>query len=285
MLTGALDTLRLVSASNLKHRPYLAEEQARARESFRAEYGSDLRFAPVLVVIAAYNEEESLGEVLSAIPAEVAGLAVDTLVIDDGSEDGTTRILGGHDRVRLARLRRNCGHGIALRLGYRLAAEHGADYIVTLDADMQWDPREMPGVLPPLLQGEADFVIGSRALGSAETDDPFRHAGVRFFAALVSLLTGVTVTDTSSGYRAMRTEVTQTVPQTQVQYQTSELLIGAIYQGYRIAERPIVMHKRFAGESKKGHNVLYGARYARVILGTWFRERARAKREGRTVGR
>ncbi len=89
------------------------------------------------------------------------------------------------------------------------------------------------------------------------------------------------VTDTSSGYRAMRAEVTATVPQRQVQYQTSELLIGAIYHGYRIAERPIVMRKRAAGESKKGHNLLYGARYARVILETWWRERRGAKAAAR----
>lgn len=274
-----------MSASNRKARPYLATEQSAALTSFADQYGADLTFAPILVVIAAFNEEESLGEVLGAIPAEVCGLAVDTLVVDDGSSDGTARVAEKYDRVRLARLRRNCGHGIALRLGYRLAAEHGARFIVTLDADMQWDPREMPTVLPPLVAGEADFVIGSRALGTAETDDSLRHAGVRVFATLVSLLTGVKVTDTSSGYRALRTEVTQTVPQTQVQYQTSELLIGAIYAGYRIAERPITMHKRFAGESKKGHNVLYGARYARVILGTWARERTRARREGRQVAR
>lgn len=274
-----------MSASNRKHRPYIAEETAAARAAFREQYGDDLRFERILVVIAAFNEEDSLGEVLHHIPSEVCGIAVDTLVVDDGSSDATTTVAEKYDHVRLARLRRNCGHGVALRLGYQLAAEHGAEYVVTLDADMQWDPREMPTVLPPLLEGEADFVIGSRVLGTAETDDSFRSAGVRVFAELVTLLTGVKVTDTSSGYRAMRTEVTQTVPQTQVQYQTSELLIGAIYQGYRIAERPITMHKRFAGESKKGHNVLYGARYARVIIGTWARERSRARREGRSVGR
>ena len=106
------------------------------------------------------------------------------------------------------------------------------------------------------------MVIGSRVLGSTETDDQFRQAGVHVFAALVRLLTGAKVTDTSSGFRAMRAEVTATVRQEQVQYQTSELLIGAIFQGYRIAERPIVMRRRAAGKSKKGHNVLYGARYA-----------------------
>lgn len=274
-----------MSAPNRKNLPYIAEVKTAARDAFDDRYGADLKFAPVLVVIAAYNEEDSLGEVLGAIAPEVAGLQVDTLVIDDGSADATASVTEKYDQVRLARLERNCGHGIALRLGYQLAAEHGAQYIVTLDADMQWDPREMPGVMAPLVADEADFVIGSRALGTAETDDTFRHAGVRVFAALVSLLTGTKLTDTSSGYRALRTEVTQTVPQTQVQYQTSELLIGAIYQGYRVTERPITMHKRFAGESKKGHNVLYGFRYARVIVGTWRRERSRARREGRTVGR
>jgi hypothetical protein len=71
----------------------------------------------------------------------------------------------------------------------------------------------------------------------------------------------------------MRVEVTQTVRQRQVQYQTSELLIGALLRGYRVVERPITMRRRLAGESKKGHNLLYGARYARVILTTWIRER------------
>jgi hypothetical protein len=103
---------------------------------------------------------------------------------------------------------------------------------------------------------------------------------VHFFAGLVRLLTRVRVTDTSTGLRAMKVEVTATVRQEQVQYQTSELLIGAICQGYRVAERPIVHHKRTSGESKKGRNLLYGFRYARVVVGTWWRER-RAAREGR----
>ena len=93
------------------------------------------------------------------------------------------------------------------------------------------------------------------------------------FGALVRLLTRSRVTDTSSGFRAMRVEVTETVRQDQVQYQTSELLIGALAQGYRVVERPITMRKRMAGQSKKGHNVLYGMRYARVIVSTWARER------------
>lgn len=258
----------------------IAEQCAAAVVDFRTRYGADVRLAPVLVVIAAYNEESSLAEVLEHIAPEVGGLPVDVLVVDDGSADATARVAEAYPGVRVARFARNCGHGVALRLGYRLAAEHGARYVVTLDADMQWDPREMGTVVEPLLADDADFVIGSRVLGRAETDNAFRHAGVWVFAALVSLLTGIRVTDTSSGYRAMRTEVTQRVPQTQVQYQTSELLIGAIYHGYRVTERPVTMHRRFDGESKKGNDLLYGFRYARVVLGTWLREREAASRRG-----
>ncbi len=275
--TGFRETLVGV-ASVQQIAPSAAEECAVALAAFRERYGEHLRLAPILVVIAAYNEEDSLGEVLGHIAPQVAGLPVDVVVVDDGSTDDTVRVVERYADVRVAVLPRNCGHGVALRLGYRIAAEHGARYVVTLDADMQWDPREMPDVLEPLLAGDADFVIGSRVLGRAETDDALRHAGVGVFAALVSLLTGVRVTDTSSGFRAMRVEVTQEVPQVQVQYQTSELLIGAIYRGFRIAERPVTMHRRFGGASKKGNNILYGFRYARVVLGTWQRERAAARR-------
>lgn len=227
----------------------------------------------VAVVIAALDEEESLPRLLPEIPVRACGLPVRTIVVDDGSTDRTAEIARAAGAV-VHSFPRNEGHGVALRAGYRLAREMGAEFIVTLDADGQWNPAEMETVLAPVVDGEADFVIGSRVLGAHETDDAFRQAGVHVFARLVRALTGVRVTDTSSGFRAMRAEVTANVRQTQVQYQTSELLIGAIFAGYRIAERPIVMRKRFAGNSKKGHNVLYGMRYARVILRTWWRERS-----------
>ena len=263
-----------------------AEREVRedAVRAFR-RFHPDLRLAPVVVVIPAYNEEASIGGVLERIPREACALAVDTLVVDDGSADRTGEVAAARGAF-VARLGRNCGQGSALRVGYRLARELGGNYIVTLDADGQWDPAEIPAVLQPLVAGEADFVLGSRVLGRAETDDLLRKAGVHVFAALVRLLTGVRVTDTSSGLRAMRAEVTAAVRQEQAQYQASELLIGAICRGYRVTERPVVMHKRAAGESKKGNDVLYGLRYAGVILKTWRRERRAAKHgnSGTTLG-
>ena len=238
-----------------------------------------LKFAPVVALIAAYREEACIAEVVDAVPAEACGLRVDTLVVVDGDEDATARISAEHGAKVLV-LKQNCGHGVALRVGYRLAAECGAEVVVTLDGDGQWDPRETETVLGPVAAGEADFVIGSRVLGAARTNDAVRQAGVHFFAALVRFLTGVPVTDTSSGFRALRVEVANQVPQRQVQYQTSELLIASIYAGYRVAERPITMQPRLAGESKKGHNFTYAFRYLRVVMGTWWRESRRARRRG-----
>jgi glycosyltransferase involved in cell wall biosynthesis len=251
--------------------PYTAQVRADALREFRAAHPG-LRWPPVLVVIAALDEEGGLGAVLAGIPPEACGLQVGALVVDDGSTDRTAEVAREHG-AHVVRLERNLGQGVAFRVGYELAREYGARFIVTLDGDGQWDPAELPGVLEPLAAGEADFVLGSRVLGAAETDDRMRAAGVRVFAALVRALTGVRVTDTSTGYRALKAEVTETVRQEQVQYQASELLIGAIFQGYRVVERPIVQRKRLAGESKKGPNPLYGLRYARVILRTWWRER------------
>jgi len=140
-----------------------------------------------------------------------------------------------------------------------------------------------------VVAGEADFVTGSRRLGSQETKDMIRRAGVRFFAVTISLLTGQKISDTTFGLRAMRAEVTGAVQLAQPQYQASELLIGVITHGYKVAEVPATIHRRRVGESKKGQNPLYklhipgvnnffyGARFARVAYGTWWRERQRSK--------
>src|SRR6202030_1890287 len=96
----------------------------------------------------------------------------------------------------------NRGQGAALRLGYRIAREGGARYIVTTDADGQYNPLEIESLLDPVLAGGADFVTGSGRLGRAESRDPIRGAGVRFFALLVSALTGQRISDTTFGLRA-----------------------------------------------------------------------------------
>jgi glycosyltransferase involved in cell wall biosynthesis len=264
-----------------------AATDARAVRALAEVYGERaVRLPPVALVIAAYNEEGAVGRVVEALPRTLCGLRAEVIVVADGCVDSTAK--EAHEAGAIvADVAVNRGQGAALRLGYRIAREGGARYIVTTDADGQYNPLEIESLLAPVVGGRADFVTGSRRMGSEETTDPIRRAGVRFFAVLVSALSGQRITDTTFGLRAMRAEVTGTVRLEQPQYQASELLIGAITHGYRVLELPATIHRRKVGISKKGqnpfsqlnvpvvNNLFYGSRFTRVVLRTWWRERGR----------
>jgi glycosyltransferase involved in cell wall biosynthesis len=212
-------------------------------------------------------------------------LPVDVLVVVDGATDDTAAIARARG-VHVCAVPQNRGQGAALRLGYHLAAEFGAEYIVTTDADGQYDTGELPELLQPLLDGTADFVTGSRRLGLEEADSGVRRLGVRVFATLATVLTWRRITDTSFGFRAMRAELACAVPLAEPQYQSSELLLGVTARGARVLERPMSMRLRKAGKSKKGGSLVYGANYARVMSGTWWRGyvlRQGRRRAGRAV--
>jgi glycosyl transferase family 2 len=243
--------------------------------AFVAEHGERATALPPLaIVIAAYNEQGAIGPVVEALPKEVLGQATAVVVVSDGSKDGTVAEASAAGAL-VCDPKVNRGQGAALRLGYRLAREGGAEYIVTTDADGQYNPDEIELLMEPILAGEADFVTGSRRLGSEETKDPVRKAGVRFFALAISTLTGQKISDTTFGLRAMRSEVTGAVLLEQPQYQASELLIGVITHGYKVVERPATIHKRQVGKSKKGNNAFYALQFAKVVGTTWWRERQR----------
>lgn len=246
-----------------------------ARQDFNTRYPG-VALAPVLVLIASYYEADNIAAVLKAVPAKVGELDTSTLVVIDGGDDGTEDICAEAGAL-WAKLPVNLGHGVALRLGYELAISNGARYVVTLDADGQNDPEEIPALLEPVVADELDFVIASRRLGVDHTGDragdQLRKTGVLVFAAVINRLTGQHLTDTSNGFRALRIDVLKDVLLEQDQYQTAELIISAASRGWRIGERPTVWHPRTSGDSKKGSNLLYGPRYASVIARTWLRER------------
>jgi glycosyltransferase involved in cell wall biosynthesis len=250
--------------------------EAQAREEFAARYG-DVELGPVCVIVPSYKEVESIGPVLDGVPEDVDGHAVTTLVVVDGEDDGTSAVAAARGAF-VCVMPVNQGQGAVLRFGYRLATERGAQVLVSLDADGQYDPAEIPGLVAPVLAGEADFVSGSRRLGSTYGGDGFRRAGVVVYAALMRLVTGQRITDPSFGLRAMRAEVPADVPLHQPQFQAAELLVGAALRGFRVAERPGAMRRRTAGESRKGNDVVYGLRFGRVLFGTWWRERRRPGR-------
>jgi glycosyltransferase involved in cell wall biosynthesis len=246
-----------------------------ALEKFAERFGNP-QFNPVTVVVPAYDEEGTIGEVISEIAPEIAGLKSSVLVMVDGGTDRTADIALERGAF-VSKFDGNRGQGIALRLGYRIALEHGAQYVVITDGDGQWPASEIEALVKPLVADEADMVQGSRRLGTAPNKDKLRATGVVFFSRLISLLTGTTITDSSTGIRAFKAEVLPKLSFTQIQYQASEVLIEILSLGYRVKEVPVNHRERTAGESKKGHNLLYGFRYARVILRTWWRVRPRFK--------
>jgi glycosyltransferase involved in cell wall biosynthesis len=246
---------------------------ADSRRAFDERY-PELKLAPVVGLICAYEEEANIGAVLAAMPPEACGLALSTLVVVDGGDDRTDRVALDAGAITFV-LQENLGQGYALRVGYSLAIELGAAFVVTLDADGQNDPAEIPVMLQPLVDDAADFVVASRRLGHDATSDRFRKVGVHVFSRVISVLGRTKLTDSSNGYRALRVLMLEDVTHrlTQSQYQTAELLITCMKRGWRITERPCLWRPRASGSSKKGSNYLFGLRYGRVVLSTWWRER------------
>jgi glycosyltransferase involved in cell wall biosynthesis len=239
--------------------------------------------APLAVVIPAYNEEPTVAEVVSEIPGQAAGLPIEVIVVVDGAKDATAA-RAGEAGALVCDVSVNRGQGAALRLGYWLARARGAQVIATIDADGQYEPQELGAVVQPILDGRADFVSGSRRLGSELTTDRVRHLGVIVFGAIFSLLVRHRVTDPACGLRAMRSELTAGVILEQPQYQASELMISAALHGFRLAEVPTTMRDRasHAGHTKKDGNLRYGLRFARAALQTWWRDRGAWRRTGGT---
>ena len=258
----------------------LSEIDLEEAGAFEAAY-SDRPAAPVAIVIAAYNEEANVRAVVEAVPNQVCGLGTEVIVVVDGARDATA--VGAREAGALVcDVPVNRGQGAALRLGYHLAHERGASFIMTTDADGQYSSDDMERVLSPLVADEADFVSGSRRLGSTASEDTVRNTGVVVFAALISLLVRQRVTDPSCGLRAMKVGVSASVVLDQPQYQASELLISTVMAGYRLKEVPIAMKKRRSGKSKKGGNFVYGYRFCSVVVRTWFRELRRSAKTSRS---
>ena len=229
----------------------------------------------VVATICAYEEEGNIAGVLEKMPTSINGELYTTLVVVDGGEDRTAEIARSFPGVIVIEFPVNLGHGVALQVAYRYCINKGVTCVVTLDADGQNDPGEIPQILSPLLGDTTDFVLGSRVLGVDKTSDRIRKTGVRIFSLIMNRMTGAGLTDTSTGYRALRVTMLADVVDRlrQQQYQTSELLITCLKRGWRVTEVPTIWHPRMSGETKKGKTWIYGFRYARVVFGTWWRER------------
>ncbi|MGH2701864.1 MAG: glycosyltransferase family 2 protein [Actinomycetota bacterium] len=243
-----------------------------AARKFAEEFGPDRNPAgtqKLAVVIPALNEESSLPDVLASIPRSVHGLAVECIVVSDGSIDATEDAARLQGALVVRRdLRR--GQGAAVALGYRIGLLRGAAVVATLDADGQYDPLELPQLVKPILDGEADVVHGSRILGKYESPIKGRQQGVRLFAWLTTKLARSPITDPASGFRAFSPEALKVLEFRENQFHASEVTVAASKRDLRVREVPCTFRERAAGTTKKPPFLKYGYGYTRSLLRTWL---------------
>ena len=205
----------------------------------------------VSFLIPAYNEAATIGEVLDRIDA--LGLDSQVIVVDDGSTDGTAALLDDRRRDGLLVLRqpRNRGKGAALRT----AIPHvDGEIAVVQDADMEYDPAEVPALIEPIVRGVADVVYGSRLRGGRpQRAYLFWHlVGNRFLSLLTNVLFNTTLSDMETGYKAFRSDVLRSLDLREDGFGIEPEITGEVCKrGLRVYELPIAYYGRTYAEGKK----------------------------------
>ncbi|MBW2529362.1 MAG: glycosyltransferase family 2 protein [Deltaproteobacteria bacterium] len=251
----------------------LAFEQSirrQAQQKFEQTYADELAEGAVWILIPVLDEAENLKVLIPKIPRTLLGRPVEVIVISDGSTDDSEAV-AVRAGARVLSLPINRGGGAALKTGFELAPAHGAVAVVTMDGDGQHNPSELPPLVEPILEDQADVVIGSRLLGTAESASRMRAVGVHVFNWLINALMSTKISDCSSGFRAIRTSTLARLQLTQEQYHTAELIIDAAKRGFRLLDAPITISRRHSGKSRKGKDLIYGLYFLRTIIKTWLR--------------
>ncbi|MFT5169463.1 MAG: glycosyltransferase involved in cell wall biosynthesis [Lysobacterales bacterium] len=203
----------------------------------------------ILIIIPAYNEAESLQQLISEIKS--LNKKVSILVVDDGSSDHTTSV--AYDMgVKVITLPFNLGIGGAVQTGYKYAYDKGYDIAVQVDGDGQHDVTYLSKLLKPILTDQADMVIGSRFMTNelGYKSSFVRRIGIRFFSNLISFLTGNVVTDPTSGFRAVNSKLIKVFARYYPQdFPEPEAIMVAGRKEGRIMEVSVKMRPRVTGSS------------------------------------
>lgn len=245
-----------------------------ALQQFRQKHPEPID-CKLFIIIPALNEAKNIGNVLNRIPETIHGMRPLILVVDDGSTDDTMQIAESKGATAVQHPTK-FGGGMAHRTGYTIATAVGAEYVVTIDADGQYQPEEIERLLAPVVEDKADLTIGSRIMGFYEQNldkkHLFRSFGVRFFNLIMSILSGSRVTDCSSGFRAIRCDRLHAINLVQDQFHASEFLLESVKRKLRFQEVPISFLKRISGHSKKPQDFHYGFGFFMGLLKSWLRK-------------
>jgi glycosyltransferase involved in cell wall biosynthesis len=211
----------------------------------------------VLVIVPAYNEQDNLPDLVGRLRRVEPKL--DILIINDRSQDQTARICK-ELLVNTIHLPCNLGIGGAMQTGYKYAQLHGYEYAVQVDGDGQHDPKYISDILRPLLDNQADLVIGSRYINKEGFQSTaIRRVGIKYFSLLINLLIQQKVTDPTSGFRACNAKVIDLFSRVYpADYPEPESIVFIKRNGLSINEVPVIMQERLGGISSiKSFKTLY----------------------------
>lgn len=230
----------------------------------------------ILVIVPCYNEQGAIADVVRGLVGlrQREGYALDVLIVNDCSTDRSMAIIRTLPCEHL-NLPVNLGIGGAMHAGYRYAYRHGYDVAVQMDGDGQHPADQLPTVLEPVLQQEADVAIGSRFLNREGFQSSFtRRVGINYFRWLNQMLIGKTIHDSTSGFRAFNRRTIEIVnayyPD---EYPEPESIVQFGLQGLRIREVPVRMRHREEGVSSinTSRAFYYMLKVSLGILFTYFR--------------
>ncbi|MDD5148644.1 MAG: glycosyltransferase family 2 protein, partial [Candidatus ainarchaeum sp.] len=208
----------------------------------------------LVVQIPAFNEEKTIAQVIREVPAKISGIdSIKILVVNDGSTDKTAQEAKKAGADKIFSHGSNKGLGLAFRNGIMEALKMGADIIVNIDGDMQFNPGDIPKLIAPILNGEADLVTCTRFKDKAKSPKmPFiKKFGNGVFTKIISMLAKQEFTDTQCGFRAYCRECALRMNLFGKHTYTQEALLDAVEKGFRVREVSCeVRGQRQFGKSK-----------------------------------
>jgi glycosyltransferase involved in cell wall biosynthesis len=220
---------------------------------------------PVVLILPARDEAETVGDLVARVPAQVAGRAVWCVVVDDGSSDGTAEAArkAGATIVSTPGL----GLGAAVRLGLAEAVARRAAAVAFCDADGEYAPEELDAMVAPILAGRADYVVGSRFAGRIERMHVSRRLGNSVLTTVLAWIARTPITDGQSGYRALSGGAAAAAEIIHDYNYAQVLTLDLFEKGYRYAEVPISYSFR-----RTGRSFVRPLRYLRRVVPAVWRE-------------
>jgi glycosyltransferase involved in cell wall biosynthesis len=213
--------------------------------------GGDADFSLLSVIVPVFNERATVAEVVRRIRAVELPVPLEVILVDDGSSDGTDKVLTaiGDSTVRVITHGRNRGKGAAVRTG--LEAARG-DLVIIQDADLEYDPTDWPRLLDPILRGKARVVYGSRFTGERKNMMPLHWIGNRFLSLVTNVLYSSTLSDMETCYKLFDRRVLAGLRIESDRFDFEpEITAKVLRRGHRIYEVPISYAGREASEGKK----------------------------------